>query len=216
LVCVLAALGGCAAAPASVAGPARDYYFSPRGDDSGGDGSTARPFASVTKAGSIRLNPGDRLLFEGGQLFRGNLVLGEGRGGTPDQPIVVGSFGNGRARIDAGEGYAVRVRNAGGVVVENLVLSGSGADRNFGSGVTLTNDLHGWAAKRLVYGRARIDAGEGYAVRVRNAGGVVVENLVLEGSGPSRNFGTGLRLTNDRHGWGARRQNFVRVRNVPA
>jgi hypothetical protein len=204
LVCVLAALGGCAAAPASVAGPARDYYFSPRGDDAGGDGSTARPFASVTKAGSIRLNPGDRLLFEGGQLFRGNLVLADGAAGTAERPIVVCSFGSGRARIDAGEGYAVRVRNAGGVVVENLVLSGSGADRNFGSGVTLTNDLHGWAAKRLAFVRVRNVTAYGFGregIHVDAVRGLGFEDVRIEDCETYENAHSGIYVSGERRDW---------------
>src|SRR4051794_9901375 len=62
---VVLCVQGCAGAPPAP----RDYYFSPRGSDADGLGSADRPYQSIAKANGLRLHPGDRVLFEGGQAF---------------------------------------------------------------------------------------------------------------------------------------------------
>ena len=132
--------------------PPRDYYFSPTGSDAAGDGSAGKPFSSIDKANRLQLNPGDRVLFEAGQSFAGNLSLDEDDAGTAAQPVTVGSYGQGpdgrgRATIVAGAGTGVRVENAGGVRVADLVLVGAGigagSAANGGSGVEFVNTLRG-------------------------------------------------------------------------
>jgi hypothetical protein len=54
---------------------------------------------------------------------------------------VIGSYGSGRARIKAGNGSGVTVRNAEGVVVENLVVTGDDYRTNIGSGIKIVNEL---------------------------------------------------------------------------
>lgn len=127
---------GCAAAPP------RDYCFSPAGNDDGGDGSAARPYQSIAKANTLSLHPGDRVLFEAGKTFAGNFRM-ENDGGTARQAIVIGSYGDGRARIDAADGIGITVHNAGGVTVRDLVIFGAGRGFNAGAGVAFFNDLNG-------------------------------------------------------------------------
>ncbi len=128
---------GCAAA-------GRDYCFSPAGNDDAGDGSLARPYQSIAKANALSLHPGDRVLFEAGQTFAGNFRL-ERDSGTLEQPIVIGSYGAGRATIDAGGEIGVSVHNAAGITVRDLVIFGAGRGRNWGAGVAFFNDLPGAA-----------------------------------------------------------------------
>lgn len=134
LVCV-----GCAAAPP----PGRDYCFSPSGSDEAGDGSALHPWQSIFKANTLALHPGDRVLFEGGQTFLGNLRLEQSAAGLPQKPVVVSSYGAGRATIDAGDDIGVCVHNAGNIRVSNLVVYGSGRGRNWGAGVAFFNTLVG-------------------------------------------------------------------------
>jgi hypothetical protein len=129
---------GCSAAPP------RDYCFSPAGSDDSGDGSVARPFQSIAKANTLTLHPGDRVLFEADQTFAGNFRL-DNDSGTARQPIVIGSYGAGRARIDAQGDIGVAVHNAGGVTVRDLVIFGLGRGRDQGAGVAFLNDLPGAA-----------------------------------------------------------------------
>jgi hypothetical protein len=125
--------------PGCAAAPPRDYCFSPTGDDSAGDGTAARPYQTIDKANSLTVNPGDRILFQAGEKFTGNLEL-DSHGGTEKLPVIIGSYGQGRAAIDAEEGSAVAVHNAGGVIVRDLIVYGSGRGMNWGAGVVFFND----------------------------------------------------------------------------
>ena len=107
--------------------PPRDYYFSPRGSDADGQGTPERPYGSIAKANELGLHAGDRILFEAGQTFDGNLTLDHHDAGTAERPVTIGSYGPGRATIRAGAGTAILVHNAGGVHVRDLVLVGDGA-----------------------------------------------------------------------------------------
>ena len=128
--------GGCAAAPP------RDYCFSPSGSDDAGDGSPARPFQSIAKANVLSLHPGDRVLFEAGQTFPGAFRL-DSASGNAEHPIVIGSYGAGRASIDAGDEIGLSIHNASNITVRDLVIFGAGQGRNWGAGVAFFNDLPG-------------------------------------------------------------------------
>jgi hypothetical protein len=123
------------------AAPPRDYYFSPNGGDVDGDGTAARPYQSIEKANGLSLNPGDRVLFQGGQSFTGNLELDSQSAGSAQMPVVIGSYGDGRATIDAEQGAGISVHNAGGVTVRDLIVYGAGRGGNSGAGVMFSNDL---------------------------------------------------------------------------
>jgi hypothetical protein len=178
-VVVLAGMGwGCAPA-----GPPRDYYFGANGNDARGDGSLLQPFRSIAKANSISLKPGDRLLFEGGAAFEGNLALDEHDAGKPGLPVYVGSFGTGRATIRAGEGMGIAVRNAGGVVIENLIIEGAGPERNLGSGVLFLNERR-WGNARLNFVRIKNVEAHGFGqegIHIDAAGEAGFEDVRIEG-----------------------------------
>lgn len=97
--------------------------------------------------------PGDRIFLEGGMTFTGTLVLGSSDTGTDAQgqliaPIVITSFGTGRATIDAGDGSAITGYNNGGIEISRLNLVGSGvaADgttTSTSSGLVFYNDAPG-------------------------------------------------------------------------
>jgi hypothetical protein len=117
------------------------YCVSPFGDDSHSGTSAQTAWQTIKKVNTIDLNPGDKVLFEGGHDYPGNLLLTTEDAGTPTQPVVIGSYGSGRARVKAGNGSGVTVRNAGGVVVENLVVTGDDYRTNVGSGIKIVTEL---------------------------------------------------------------------------
>jgi hypothetical protein len=141
--------GGRPAARRPAAG--RTFYVSAAGTaDDGNDGRTpAAAWRTIARANAAGLRAGDALLFRGGDAFRGNLRLGRANAGTARRPVVIGSFGRGRATILAGGGDGVAVRNAGGVRVHDLVFRGAGwgkdagPARNSGSGIAFENALPG-------------------------------------------------------------------------
>lgn len=120
---------------------AAEYFVRPRGDDAGPGTSTNAAWRTIERVNQSRLRPGDRVLFEAGASFGGNLVLSSEDAGTPYAPVVVGSFGEGRATILAGERAGITVENAGGVVLENLIVVGAGRTNNTGYGIRCDNTL---------------------------------------------------------------------------
>jgi hypothetical protein len=102
---------------------------------------------------SADLEPGDRILLAGGTTFTGKLVLGPEDSGTDAQgnlinPVVVTSFGSGRATIAGGDGGAILAYNCGGIEIGRLTLTGSGvaadgSTTNTASGITVYADVPG-------------------------------------------------------------------------
>jgi hypothetical protein len=117
------------------------YHFTSSGNDNTGDGTSNLPWATISKANTLDLNPGDSVLFAGGQTFSGNLVLSAEDSGTKDAPVLLGSYGEGRATIDALNGSGILATNAGGIRINNLIVKGTGRPKNSGYGVRLVNNL---------------------------------------------------------------------------
>jgi hypothetical protein len=103
-----------------------DYHLSPSGDDANDGLRPETAWRTLDKANTHTFQPGDQLLLEGGARSEGNLELGEQDGGDPNKPVVITSFGEGRAAIDGGDTHAIQVVNTRGLVVRNLQLVGSG------------------------------------------------------------------------------------------
>src|SRR5439155_25587254 len=78
-----------------------DYYVSDRGNDSN-PGTAKRPWRSLSRVNAGTLRRGDRVLLECVHTFDGNLVFDERACVNPEQPIMIGSFREGRALINAG------------------------------------------------------------------------------------------------------------------
>jgi hypothetical protein len=80
----------------------RYYVDAAGGNDSNSGTSTTSPWRTIARANALNLEPGDRLLFRGGQTLSGNLLLEPEDAGTAASPVNVGSYDTGRARISAG------------------------------------------------------------------------------------------------------------------
>lgn len=111
------------------------YYVSQGGNDLSSGASIATAWRTTSKVNSTRLLPGDVVLFEGGSVFAGGLVLDGSTQGTTASPIVFSSYGAGRAVIDSGNNAGFYAHNTGGIEVRNLEFKGSGRLVNSGSGV---------------------------------------------------------------------------------
>jgi len=117
------------------------YYVSPSGNDSHSGTSAQNAWRTIDKVNTIDLNPGDKVLLQGGYDYPGNLLLTAEDAGTPERPVVIGSYGSGRARIKAADGSGVTVQNAGGIEVKDLVVVGDDYKTNVGSGIKIVNEL---------------------------------------------------------------------------
>jgi regulation of enolase protein 1 (concanavalin A-like superfamily) len=134
-----AALLVCLASPAF----ATTFYVSPSGGDDRPGTSPTDAWRTLARASEQQLRAGDQLLLQGGATFNGTLYLDRNDIGTRADPIVISSYGSGRATVNAGLARAISVYNTAGIRISNLNVVGSGRDLNTESGVLFFNDLAG-------------------------------------------------------------------------
>lgn len=120
-----------------------DYYISNSGNDRNSGLTMSQAWKSFSPVNGASFRAGDRLLLEGGQTFHGRLAFGSDDAGIPSNPIVLSSYGRGRATILAGSGDGVVVYNTAGFHVSGLNVVGSGSTVNTGSGINFYADLPG-------------------------------------------------------------------------
>src|SRR5689334_2283765 len=80
------------------------YVDAQKGGDSNPGTSPQTAWKSLARIHQTVFAPGDRLLFAGGQAFAGTLKFPQSDSGRKGKPILVSSFGQDRATIQAGAG----------------------------------------------------------------------------------------------------------------
>ena len=80
---------------------ATTYYVAANGNDSNTGTSSSTPFQTISRVNQLTLVPGDSILFKGGDVFRGTLQVSAA--GSAVQPIIIASYGNGKAIISGSE-----------------------------------------------------------------------------------------------------------------
>ncbi|MCG9130568.1 right-handed parallel beta-helix repeat-containing protein, partial [Candidatus Poribacteria bacterium] len=122
-----------------------DYYVSLFGNDSNTGSSENQPWRSIERVNAAQLLLGDSVRFQANQTFLGNLSLANVNQSSElaSCAVTIGSYGSGRATIDAGIGTGFIAKNMGGVCLSNLNFVGAGASKNTGSGVSFSNTLPG-------------------------------------------------------------------------
>ena len=128
--------------PSPEPGP-RTFYVSPLGDDAAAGTSLRSPWRTIGRVNREDLEPGDVVAFEGGGTFGGELQLFAEDSGTDAAPVVVTSYGTGRATVSAGDGVGITSYNSEGITLEHLAVVGSGHETNDSHGVQFYNDLPG-------------------------------------------------------------------------
>jgi len=102
------------------------YVDARKGSDANPGTSSRLPWRSLSKVNATLFAPGDKVLFAGGQVFEGTLYVGRQSNGTKDRPIVIGSFGRGRATLQGGSGDGVVLTDCAFVTVRELKIVGCG------------------------------------------------------------------------------------------
>ena len=103
------------------------YYVNTTGNNT--DGLTlATAWTSLAKVNAQVFQPGDRVLFEGGKTFTGNIELDALDGNIALKPIVFSTYGSGRATINTTvtNKCGFKATNLQGVHISNLVFKGPG------------------------------------------------------------------------------------------
>ena len=134
---------------------ASTYYVSPTGSDSNAGTSQSSPWKTLAAVDNFAFNAGDNILFQGGASFSGsiyfdNAVSGTSSSGALVSPISLGSYGTGRATINAGTSYGFFAYDNGGFALSNLNFVGSGST-NHSDGLSFFNDLAGDIKQQHVY-----------------------------------------------------------------
>lgn len=127
---------------------ATDYYVSPSGNDSGpGTAPGTGAWQTISKVNVSNFGAGDRIFFEGGQSFGGTLAFGSGDTGTAENPIILSSYGGGRATINAGNNKGLSIYNTAGFAISELIVSGTwdatSQSGNTSNGIEIYMDLPG-------------------------------------------------------------------------
>lgn len=128
LCCIVLLITGCSK-------PEPAFYVDSLSGDDTNSGTLLKPFKSIKKINSLQLQAGNSVFFAGGQTFAGTLKL-SGLTGTKEKPIVIGSYGNGRAILNGENNTSIIADSCTWLQVKNLILKGTGRlSGNTGSGV---------------------------------------------------------------------------------
>lgn len=139
-LCCVAPAAVLTAAPAAAQTNGTTYYVDPAGNDAHHGRTPSRPWRTLARVNAAYLLPGDRVLLRAGRVFDGPLILQE-RCGTAEAPLVIGSYGDGRAVVRAENQTAVAIANCGGIELRDLVLQGRETGDTPGHGVYIENNL---------------------------------------------------------------------------
>ena len=111
------------------------YYVSPSGNDSATGTSPSTAWRTLRKVSSAVLRPGTRVLLQGGQRFSGQLRLGADDAGSAAHPVLIGSYGRGRATVVERKSNAITIYNTAGVVIRDLSIVGKSQAFTYGLGI---------------------------------------------------------------------------------
>jgi hypothetical protein len=128
------------------------YYVSTAGNDSNSGTSPSSPWRTITKVNAGHYQAGDRILFEGGQIFSGSLSFTASSWSATAaaaHPVTIGSYGSGSATINSGAAGGFLAHDVAGFNLENLNFVGNGSTS--ANGVRALNDLPGNVKLDYVY-----------------------------------------------------------------
>src|SRR5687767_1158147 len=101
------------------------YYVNNSGDDANAGTSADSAWRTPFRVNQVDLEPGDRVLFRGGQTFNGAVLLGPEDAGAAAAPVTVGSYGGGRATIRT-ESVGLYAYAVGAFRVQDVNFVGAG------------------------------------------------------------------------------------------
>ena len=119
------------------------YYVSPSGNDNSSGLSPATAWKTIAKVNSIIIQPGNTILFEGGQIFSGGIYIDNNDANDTSKIVTISSYGLGKATISSATSYGLYAYNTQAFTVSNLIFAGSGISSNNSDGVNIYTDLTG-------------------------------------------------------------------------
>jgi Right handed beta helix region len=117
----------------------KKYYVNTSGNDEN-NGTKDKPFRSIKKINSLLLKAGDSIFFKSGQTFNGSLLIASVTPGIKKSPIVITSYGNNHAIINAKDSLGIIIYNSAYIKLQHLSLVGSGRKTgNIKDGLVIIN-----------------------------------------------------------------------------
>jgi len=136
----------------SIVAPTQTIYVASAGSDTNA-GTQANPWKTITKVNATPLGAGSQVFFNGGDTFIGNLaplVVA----GSAANPVVVGSYGTGRATLNpASGGFGTGVVNLDGkvgVTIQDLVIAAPDTAIQPRGGIRIANGGGGAAGSYVI------------------------------------------------------------------
>ena len=113
-----------------------NYYLdAEKGNDRNRGTSPEKPWKTLDRLSQTEIHGGDVIYLRSGQALKGSIDL-KNIIGTDQNPLVITSYGRGRAKIDAGDTTGIFIEHGENIVIKNLVIAGSGRlHGNTGNGV---------------------------------------------------------------------------------
>ena len=123
-------------------GPAQatDYFVSPDGSDLNTGTSQSAPWETMNRVNRVHLQAGDRVLLKGGMTFIGSLALNEEDRGSLLSPIVITSYGGGRALVVTEDGAGLRAHNTAGIAISDIDFTAAAGSNRTTTGIEFYND----------------------------------------------------------------------------
>ncbi len=119
------------------------YFSSSEGNDES-DGLTPQTaFQTIAKANSLKLLPGDSLLFKSDDTFLGQFMINS-ESGLPDTPIVISSYGQGKLPVFDGNGFlsTIHVINSSYLHFSNIEIKNDGGPSQPGTSEDLRYGMY--------------------------------------------------------------------------
>jgi len=160
----------------------KTYYVSPAGNDANDGLTTSTAWQTTAKVSGFSFQPGDKILFEGGQTFTGFLEFQNDDNGTTLNPVVISSYGTGKAIISTNTTAGLYAYNVGGMEVQNLTFAANGATNNTANGVEFYMEQTSANIDHIVVNNVEV---YGYGGR----------GILLGGWGTTKGY-NGVRITN--------------------
>jgi len=104
---------------------ATNYYVGSNGNDGVAQPTALQPWKSVAKVNALQLGPGDSVLFRGDDSLSGSISLTSEDAGSATSPVVISSYGNGRAVIVSGASDGLNANGCRYIKVSRLAFVGA-------------------------------------------------------------------------------------------
>jgi hypothetical protein len=139
LISILLLLSGCKVEFNKGKNNSQYYVDSQTGNDRLSGTSPANAWKSLHRISQQNLKAGDQIYLSGNNHFRGSLKLSKMEG-TGESPVIISSYGNGKAIIESGDSVAILAQNCKYLKIKNIQVTGSGRlSGNKTNGIEMVN-----------------------------------------------------------------------------